>query len=291
MSAAGLHHRAEEAAAGLPPLLVAALRVAATVAQGVHGRRRVGPGDAFWQFRAYDPGDPPRSIDWRRSAKSGSVFVREKEWAAAESVWLWRDPSPSMGYRSREDLPFKRERAELLLVALGALLARGGERVALLGSARPPAADRATLRRIARSLEEEPLSGPGLPSAEPLPRHARLVLIGDFLAPLEETGALLRAFAGQGIRGHLLQVLDPAEESLPFSGRVHFEGPEAEGEVLIGRVEAIREDYHDLLAGHRRGLQAMASRQDWTFAAHHTGHPPETALLALFMALAGISGG
>ena len=55
--------RAEWLAATLPPLLVRAERVAATVAQGVHGRRRVGSGDTFWQFRRYEPGDPTQRID------------------------------------------------------------------------------------------------------------------------------------------------------------------------------------------------------------------------------------
>ena len=91
-----LHHRAEELAAHLPPLLVAAERVAATVSQGVHGRRRVGQGETFWQFRRYQFGDSTQLIDWRQSAKSQPVYVRETEWEAAQSVWLWRDGSPSM---------------------------------------------------------------------------------------------------------------------------------------------------------------------------------------------------
>src|SRR5258708_19687036 len=66
-----IQHRAEERAGALPPLLVAARRVAATVAQGVHGRRRVGQGDSFWQFRPYAAGDPVNRIDWRQSARSG----------------------------------------------------------------------------------------------------------------------------------------------------------------------------------------------------------------------------
>src|SRR5271156_2368233 len=85
-----LKHRAEELAAQLPPLLVEAERVAVTVSQGVHGRRRVGQGETFWQFRQYEPGDAATRIDWRESAKSQRLYVRETEWEAAQSVWLWR---------------------------------------------------------------------------------------------------------------------------------------------------------------------------------------------------------
>src|SRR5689334_22734838 len=144
-----LRHRAEETAAALPPLLVAAERIAATVAQGVHGRRRVGQGESFWQFRQYEPGDAAGRIDWRESAKSQRLYVRETEWEAAQSVWLWRDASPSMAYTSAgyvpgAEWPTKRDRAELLLLALASLLVRGGERLTLLGSGVAPISGRVT---------------------------------------------------------------------------------------------------------------------------------------------------
>ncbi len=281
-----LHHRAEALAAGLPPLLVAAERVAATVSQGVHGRRRVGQGETFWQFRRYQAGDPSESIDWRQSAKSQPLYVRETEWEAAESVWLWRDPSASMGYRSRKTLPPKRERADLLLLALASLLARGGEHFALLGSGRPAATGRAVMLRLAAALEDEDApQGAGLPGFEILPRYARLVLFGDFLAPLDAVKEAVAAFAGLGVRGHLLQVLDPAEETLPFSGRVRFDGMEDEGSVLIGRVDTVRADYRAAMAAHHRGLEALAVSHGWSFATHRTDRPPETALLGLYTAL------
>ncbi len=134
----GLRVRAERLGTPLPPLLVAAERVAATVTAGLHGRRRVGPGETFWQFRHYQSGDPVRSIDWRRSARSDSLYVCEHEWQAAQSVWLWCDGSPSMAYHAQATLPTKGERAALLCMALAVLLMRAGERVALLGSAPPP---------------------------------------------------------------------------------------------------------------------------------------------------------
>ena len=155
-----LRHRAEESAAALPPLLVAAERIAATVAQGVHGRRRIGQGETFWQFRQYQPGDAAARIDWRESGKSQRLYVRETEWEAAQSVWLWRDASASMDYSSAAyvaggDWPTKRERAELILVALASLLVRGGERLCLLGSGMAPISGRAALTRLVDLIERD----------------------------------------------------------------------------------------------------------------------------------------
>lgn len=283
-----LHRRAESLAGVLPPLLIAAERVAATVAQGVHGRRRVGQGESFWQFRRYQPGDTPARIDWRQSAKSQSVYVRDYEWEASQSVWLWRDTTPSMDYRSRRDLPTKRERADLLLLALAALLSRAGERVALLGGAGPPATGRIDLARLAAAFEAPPTEteGTGVPPATPLPRHAELVLAGDFLSPLDEVDRAVRGFAARGITGHLLHILDPAEGQLPFAGRVRFSGVEGEPDELVPRVETIREAYRDRLRRHCDGLAAIARAAGWSFAGHRTDRPPQLALLSLYGALA-----
>ncbi len=283
-----IRHQAEAVAASLPPLMVAAERVAATVAQGVHGRRRVGQGDSFWQFRQYQQGDSVQRIDWRQSAKRQHAFIRENEWEAAQSVWVWRDGSASMVYRSRRDLPEKRERAELLVLALMALLVRGGERIALLGQPVRPQTGRGALTRLADALLADRAPEPkSLPRFELLPRFAHVVMIGDFLGPLAELNALVGRFAGRGIGGYILQVLDPAETALPFKGRVRFEGLEGEAErPLIGRVEAVRGEYHDRIERQRLGLAAIARAARWSYARHVTDRPPQTPLLTMYQALA-----
>lgn len=280
-------HRAEAIAASLPPLMVAAERVASTVAQGVHGRRRVGQGDSFWQFRQYQQGDPVQRIDWRQSAKRQHAFIRENEWEAAQSVWLWRDGSASMAWRSRRNLPEKRERAELLALALMALLVRGGERIALLGLPVRPQTGRGALTRLADALLTDRAPAPkSLPPFELLPRFAHAVLIGDFLGPLEELNDLVGRFSGRGIGGYLLQILDPAETALPFKGRVRFEGLEGEAErPLIGRVEAVRAEYQDRLERQRLGLAAIARAARWHYARHSTDRSPQSALLTMYQAL------
>ncbi len=287
-TAVTFRRRAEQLVAHLPPLLVEAEHVAAIVAQGVHGRRRVGPGETFWQFRRYERGDAAAMIDWRASAKSQRLFVRENEWEAAESVWLWADQSPSMNFHSRLSDTTKLDRARLLLMALAVLLVRGDENIALLSTDKRPRTGSAALTRFATRLmheaEEEPLS---LPLLEVLPKHAQLVLVGDFLEPIERLDALIKHFAGLGVTGHLVQVLDPAEETLPYAGRVLFDGMEREGSMLASRAEALRTDYVTKLNAHREGLARLTRAVRWSFTIHHTDSQPQTALLPLYVNLAG----
>ena len=283
-AAEAVRKQADRLAGSLPPLLVAALRVAATVEQGIHGRRRMGSGDAFWQFRQYQPGDPTTRIDWRQSAKSDRLYLREMEWAAAQSVWLWRDASASMNWRSSPGLPPKAERADLLILAVAALLLRAGERVALLGGESRPTASRASLERLAQALGR---SAPeSLPPSIALPRHAQLVLIGDFLSPLPAIDAVLRPYAERGLKGHLVQIYDPAEESLPFLGRIRFEGTEREGELLLSRTELVQGAYRERYLAHRDGLLTLARGLGWTFAISGSDRPAEPALLALYRQIA-----
>ncbi len=287
-----IQQRAEHIAGTLPPLLAAAERIAANVTPGGHGRRRVGPGDAFWQYRRYDHGDPVQRIDWRRSAKGDHLFVREREWEAAQSVWLWCDQSPSSRYASHRTLPEKADRNAILGLALAALLVRGDERIGLLSDDDGPglraASGRAALNRLAEAmLSRRGEAKASLPHADAVPRHAHVVLIGDLLAPLQETETVVQQLLSRRTKGHLVHVLDPAETSLPFTGRTRFEGMEAEGSLLIRRSEAIRDDYRGRLDSHIAGLRDLARRTGWTYNLHVTDGSPESALLSLYMAIAG----
>jgi uncharacterized protein (DUF58 family) len=282
--------RAEALGARLPPLLVAAERVAATVAQGVHGRRRVGQGDSFWQFRRFVAGDPIARIDWRQSAKSGRPvpdgwFIRETEWEAAQTVCLWRDTSASMRWRSRAAPGEKRERAGLLLLAVASLLLRGGERVTMIAPGARPVSGRAGLDRLAETLGAAGADDAGLPPHVSLPRHARVVLFGDFLSPLEDIQAAVGRLAAIPVSGYLLQILDPAEADLPYTGRIRFRGLEREGDTLIPRVEGVRGEYGRRLKAQQEGLAAICSAAAFGFAIHRTDHSPEAALLGLYTAL------
>ena len=122
----------------------------------------------------------------------------------------------------------------------------------------------------------------------PLPAHGTIVLVSDWLDPLDKIENIIRYYASVGVRGHLVQVLDPAEEDLPFDGHVKFEGLEAEGQHTIRRVETVRTAYGARLAAQRDGLQRLARPANWTVHMHRTDRPPQTALIALYGAIGGV---
>ena len=287
--AAVTSRRAEALGSRLPPLLIAAQRIASTVAQGVHGRRRVGQGDSFWQFRPYAQGDPINRVDWRQSARSGREaqegwLVKQTEWDAAQSVYLWRDASASMAWRSRVATEYKRDRATLLLLALASLLLRGGERVAVIAPKTRLVSGRFGLGRVYADLAQNHEEN-GMPPEYPLARHGHVVLIGDFLSPLDKIQAAIAGLAGIPVTGTLVQVLDPAETSLPYDGRIRFRGLEGERDALIPRVENIRDVYRGRLKAQQEGLMAICAAAGYGFSIHRTDQSAELALLTLYNAL------
>jgi len=282
-----LEQEAHGLADRLPDLTVEAMRVSTTIAQGIHGRRRAGPGETFWQFRQHEAGDAAALIDWRRSASSDHYFVREREWEAAHTIWLWPDLSPSMRFSSHLGSATKRDRALVLMLATAELLVRGGERVGLLGLTRPTASRRATTR-LAQALAEDDRAGlldRSLPPPERLARFSGVILFSDFLDPLEAIAARLAALAAGGASGHLVQVMDPAEETLPYDGRTEFLGLEGPERWISDRTETLRPAYQARLAAHRAGIVEAARRLGWSFLVHHTDRPASEPLLALIMRL------
>ena len=276
----------------LPDLLLESLKVANTVAHGIHGRRRAGTGETFWQFRQFQGGDPATVIDWRRSASSDTLYVREREWEASHTFWLWPDVSPSMTFQSHLAPVEKRDRAIVLTLAVAEMLVRAGERVALLGLTAPLASRKATTRlaeALAANEGTEPLSA-SLPPKARLSRFSSAILVGDFLDPAETVAKRLNEMAESGVQGHLIQVLDPAEETLAYEGRVEFRSPEGGERWIADRVETLRSAYHKKLTAHRAEIEDAARRLGWSFLVHHTDRPAAEPLLTLIMRLQGMAG-
>jgi uncharacterized protein (DUF58 family) len=283
-----LEEASQDLAAKLPQLLVEARRVAATVAQGTHGRRRPGPGETFWQYRNFEAGDSSTLIDWRRSAGSSHLFVRQREWEAAHTVWIWIDLSPSMFFRSHLSPVPKAERAIVLALALSSLLADGGERLGIPGLMEPKAG-RSVPQLMIEALARPACAHGGMPDPKSrLSRHSEIAIFSDFLEQEATLAAGFSAIARQGVRGHLMRILDPAEESLPYHGRVEFFDEENETRYVAERAEALREAYQERLAAHKASLATQALGLGWTPFLHHTNRPAVEALLPLHMHLSGL---
>ncbi|MGU3540129.1 DUF58 domain-containing protein [Methylobacterium sp. A54F] len=270
----------------MPRLVLEARRVSTMLAHGLHGRRRAGPGESFWQFRPFVTGEAAARIDWRRSARDDRLYVREREWEAAHNIWLWIDRSASMGFASELAQAPKIDRALVLGLSLAEALVEGGERTGLLGLTRATASRR-IVETMAQALvgDVAGLTQDAPPQAEP-GRFDEAILISDFLSPLPEVQASVKALSARGTRGHLLVIADPIEETFPFAGQAVLHDLESGLSLEVGDAGDWGEAYRARIAAHRAGLAEIARGQGWTITLHRTDRPASEPALRLLTLLA-----
>jgi uncharacterized protein (DUF58 family) len=267
-------------AASLPRLVLEARRIAANVTHGLHGRRRAGAGESFWQYRRFVSGEPAQNVDWRRSARDDHLYVREQEWEAAHTVWLWPDRSLSMAFASKTARDSKLERALIVTFALAELLVTGGERVGVPGLMNPTSS-RSVIDKMAQAMLHDNSTRASLPPSFVPSALSEIVLLSDLWSPLQEIKTMLAGLSASGAHGTLVQIVDPAEESFPYSGRVEFIEPESGNVITAGRAEKWASDYVARVALHRDEIRAETAKLDWLFSTHTTSRSAAELLLFL----------
>jgi len=280
-----VRRRALSLSQGYPALLAEAERVAAVVASGEHGRRRAGQGETFWQYRNYQNTDAASQIDWRRSARGDQVFVRDNEWEAANTVYLWPDTRPGMVWGSDKALPTKADRGRVLTLAIANLLMKAGERCALIGLQNRARSGRVGFERLAESMMRSETDERALETD--IAAHSRFIIMSDFLDPIDDWRLRLSRLSGRPVTGVMVQITDPAEEAFPYSGRLNVRAPGGTKRFLLGRAETARDEYQQRLADHNKKIANTAARLGWTLIRHRTDEPAATALNALYQNLSG----
>jgi uncharacterized protein (DUF58 family) len=267
-------------AASLPRLMLEARKIANNVTHGLHGRRRAGAGENFWQYRRFVSGEPAQNVDWRRSARDDHLYVRELEWEAAHTVWLWPDRSLSMAFASKGARDSKLERGLIVAFALAELLVAGGERVGIPGLMNPTSSNN-VIDKMAQAILHDASTRSSLPPSFVPSSRAEIVVLSDFWSPVGEIRQMLAGLSASGAHGTLVQIVDPAEESFPYAGRVEFVEPEGGGAITAGRAEKWASDYVALVAAHRDAIRAETSKLDWLFSTHTTSRSAAELLLFL----------
>jgi uncharacterized protein (DUF58 family) len=273
-------------AAAMPRLILEARRVAATIIHGLHGRRRAGPGENFWQYRRFVSGEPASRVDWRRSARDDHLYVREREWEAAHTVWIWPDRSPSMVFASPLVRNTKLYRALVVALALAEVLVEGGERVGIPGLMRPTGS-RNVIERMAQAIVHDRSERASLPPDFSPSPPAEVVLLSDLWSDIADVRRTITQLAASGARGHVVQIVDPAEETFPYWGRIEFVEPENGGRITAGRAQTWRADYTAQVRRHRAEIRSETDRLSWSFIVHRTDRPPSELLLALHARISG----
>ncbi|MGO4571382.1 DUF58 domain-containing protein [Microvirga sp. 2TAF3] len=274
----------------MPHLVLESRRVAANLSHGIHGRRRAGIGETFWQFRPFVTGEAAQRVDWRRSGRDDRLYVREREWEAAQNIWFWIDRSASMGYVSDLAQAPKIERAIVLGLALADAFVEGGERVGMLGLMPPRATTRIAEAMAETMVADRSSLEDDLPPQAPIATLDEAILIGDFLTPASEIAAAVEAISSRGARGHLVMIVDPVEETFPFQGQAVLHDLEDGISLRIGDAISWGAAYRGRMDEHRDKIEQLVRRRGWTLTIHRTDRPASEAALRLITLVAATRG-
>lgn len=282
-----IRQRAEEASDSLPALQALAERAVASVLHGDHGQSRPGMGEKFWQYREYVEGDRPQDIDWKQTAKTDHVFIRQKELQTTQTAVFWCAQAQSMHFTSSaKAYPEKITAARVLTLALALLMTKAGEQVSAFGS-RKSGRSAAALEDLGLKITEDIRSESPLPDATiyDVPRHAFFVQLGDFLEPLELIEENFKQFSAQSAGGFVIQILDPAEIELPYDGRILFEDSGRNVKQQIENVASIRKAYQKRVENHIAALEQLTKEQNWHYILHRTDHDYKETLSNIWQIL------
>ena len=157
---------------------------------------------------------------------------------------------------------------------------QAGERVGMPGLMRPTGS-RNVLDKMANAIVHDVTERASLPPFFAPSSLSEVVVVSDFWSPMAEVRKTIAQLSSTGAHGHLVQIVDPAEETFPYTGRVEFIEPEGAGEITVGRAEAWKSEYELRLARHRADIRAECDKLGWSFAIHRTDHPATELVLAL----------
>lgn len=278
-----LNHRseAEKTASRIPDIKRLAVRTAFHILHGNNPQRRSGSGESFWQFREYQQGDMPRDIDWRQSAKTDRVFIRQKEQQSAQTCLIWAKRNADMGFQSAGGPYSKKDAASVIALTVALLHSRMGELVGFPAQGRPGHSEKA-LQIFQQTIAEE--APEALPAAFQMPRHAHFYAISDFLEPPAEIEAAFSGHAARTRNGAFVHVLDPAEVELPYEGRILFEDMQSQHRHLVSNAVDIRQEYAERVQAQIDAVRALCVKWGWRYVLHRSDAPFEDTIKTLWLA-------
>ncbi len=275
-----VRHRAEAVASKIPKLLMHAQKAANTIVIGEHNLRRSGSGERFWQFRHYDPSDRPQDIDWRQTAKTDNVYVKQKEMQRSQTFLFWSKTASSMDWVGEygPKRQTKMDTSQIITLALAIIAKRSGELIRHIEKPGQGGRTDQVLHEIALGVSGEPEQfGKQLVNINNLscPQNSMAILSGDFIEPFEDIEHSVKSLSTIVRKGTIIQILDPNEVELPYTGRVDFQSPMDMhiDHQNIDNVRDIRTTYEERIRLHQKHIKDLCRATGWLYFFHRTDWP------------------
>lgn len=291
---------AQDVASRLPEMELEAQKLASLIL-GLRNKSKAGPGLDFHKYRDFENGvDNPYRIDWKASARrvdhegNDRLLIRDREMQVTQLIYLWADGSESMNFKADAKLfanapqYTKKEVAQILTMAAAYIALKSSEYFTLLGSDIRLSGNRDGIERIRMELEHGEDDGADLPRlpvhrGKQLGQNSHVFIFSDFLCPLEEISEMISNFNHAGVKGHLVQILDPADVEFRLKGHVKLNSMEGGGSFSVKKGESAKDEIEKRVKEHIRDVEQLAKKTPgWNFSAYVTDQPLHEAMLPLY---------
>ncbi|MEY4568186.1 MAG: hypothetical protein RLY14_3156 [Planctomycetota bacterium] len=278
-----------ELAAQIKRLDLRAQMVVRGFLQGLHASPFQGFSVEFSEHRRYVPGDDPKDIDWLAYAKTEKYYVKKFESETNLTGYLMVDMSQSMAYTYRQQLT-KLDYSICLVAALSYLMIMQQDPVGVvtfdskIRESLPPKSRRGQLPNILSLLTKVKATGKtdlagSVRQLAAMARHRSLIMIfSDILGEVPEALAAFRQLRFSGHDVIVFHVLDEAEVTFPFTGRVLLEDPES-GQSMPVDADVVRKQYREEVEAFRQQLKTGCAESRIDYVPIDTGMPYDKALM------------
>ncbi len=252
---------AHQLANTIDDVMVYASQLSQSILHGPYGRKKAGIGEKFWSFKNFQDGDNPRSIDWRQSAKSDDLYIREKEWDVIQKIVFDYHPHQRLSYKDKKQTISKHDACLTLMATLSLLLTDQGCLVSTNDTAISFGRSKKHIAQIVNHYFNHVTDDNDL---QTLKKNIIPIMIDDFMMPVEDITARYKNyhFSGTGI---MVQILYEEDTGFDFTGRIVFEDYNQDDDQEISKAEDIRSLYKKRFDLHQKSLKAFAKQNSLYF--------------------------
>ncbi len=254
---------------------------------GLHRSPNFGFSQEFAEYRAYQPGDDLRFVDWNVYGRTDRIYLKQYLGETSTHLSLMLDCSASMGYTTGKVT--KLDTARFLAAALAYLARRQHDALGALvfdteiRDFRPPKSGSDSLPAILHMLDRAKAqsgtnySHPVRQYCETLKKRGILAIISDFLDHPARILDELKPLARLGQDVILFQVLDPGELKPSLDKTVRMRDLESGQQVDVNPRDLER-DYGERISEHVAGIRDIAHRTGADHVLVNTSEPLDQAL-------------
>lgn len=275
-----LFKASDQHASLLPKVLFDSEILSRNIIEGLHASRFSGKGEDFWQFKEYRQGDNVSFIDWRKSAASNKVLVKQRENETAKTIYFYFDKTKSMMFKSKKQLLSKFEAAILLTLTLSRILLKNRENVFHIKNNKNIIRCNNDLSSFTKSflIQENIIE---YPNKSLLTNNSICFIISDFFYDIKTVSNFLINLRQKNISGFLIQVLDPLEINFNVEENLLLNDLETNAKLRVDESKKYKTFYDKKFNDLQNNLKELCRRSNWSYLLYDTNKNIKPTLIEI----------